>query len=404
MGKRALSLVCTALLGASVTSCFPELPDATLVDNLRVLAVQSDPANANFASFPPPVITVTALVVDPGDEDLSEATHTWSLDLPEDVDLSELEGLLPEGPYGTQLVVDLFGRTARDEEPSDFGLVEGVLPLRYRVETPGDHREAVKLVSFFLPDLGDDDDSGDDDGVFGPVGDDDDSAGDEDDSSEDDWGGFGDDDGSAGDDWGGFGDDDDSAGDDWGGFGDDDDASGDDWGDLGGDDEEEEEVGLAALINENPRILSIQIDGGTALTAEAGQLPGLDGPLYIGEVSEDGSTLTVVVDDDEDEEELDVQLYRTRGCPNLKPEEDDEGPWQGVGGGPPSADDDPCAVDDGGTWSGFSSDEDVDWTLRDFEWRPLPGESSVGTRLFLVLRDERGGQSWQELRPEVAPD
>ena len=66
---------------------------------------------------------------------------------------------------------------------------------------------------------------------------------------------------------------------------------------------------------------------------------------------------------------------------------------------------DPCGENGDSSGFGFGSDDDddVDWSRREFAWRPLPGESSEGARLFVVLRDEEGGQSWQELRPEPAP-
>ena len=151
------------------TSCFPELPDRTLVTNLRVLAINVDPATASLATWPPPVITVTALTVHPTD-DLDDATHTWSLDLPEGEDWEALQALLPEGPYGDSVEIDL--GVFFEQRDTQIEFIQAVLPLTYLAETDDDHREAVKLVYFLMPDFsGDDDDS---------AGDDDDSAAPED--------------------------------------------------------------------------------------------------------------------------------------------------------------------------------------------------------------------------------
>jgi hypothetical protein len=165
---RRLLIAVLLLLGTA--SCFPELPDRTLVTNLRVLAINVDPATASLATWPPPVITVTALTVHPTDEDLDDATHTWSLDLPEGEDWDALRALLPEGPHGDSVEIDLGVFFEQRDEQIEF--IQAVLPLNYLVETDDDHREAVKLVSFLMPDFsGDDDDS---------AGDDDDSAAPED--------------------------------------------------------------------------------------------------------------------------------------------------------------------------------------------------------------------------------
>ena len=395
--RTALHIPAVLLAASCLGSCFPELPDATLVDNLRVLAVQSDPATANLLAFPPPLVTVTALVVDPDDPELSDATHTWSLELPEGVDSEGLEGLqrlLPTEPHGTTLVLDFSVGFARDDEDLLPELTEGILPLRYEVETPRDNRAAVKLVRFLLPDLGDDDDS---------AGDDDDSAGDDDDSASsarsDDDDSAGDDDDSAGDDDDSAGDDDDSAGDDDDSFpwGDDDDGF--PWGDDDDSALPENPWGAVPEINQNPEIVSIRI-GEQSFPAEGTQLPGVNAALLIGDVPEAGVTLSVEVADDTDLAALNVELFRTAGCPNLKPEESDNGRRPGIGS-PGAANDDPCGGEESGGFSfGGGGDEDADLSIREFAWRPLPGESSAGARLFVILRDESGGQTWQELRPE----
>ena len=391
MTTRTSLRISAVLLAASyLVSCFPELPDETLVDNLRVLAIQADPATANLLAFPPALVTVTALVVDPDDPDLSDATHTWSLELPEGVDSESLEGLqrlLPAEPHGTSLVLDFSVGFARDDDDVLPELVEGILPLRYEVVTPRDNRAAVKLVRFLLPDLGDDDDSAgdDDDSASSARSDDDDSAGDDDDSA-------GDDDDSAGDDDDSAGDDDDSAGDD-------DDSEGFPWGDDDDSAFPENPWGSVPEFNQNPEIISIRI-GEQSFPAEGTQLPGLNAALLIGDVPEAGVTLSIEVSDDTDLAALNVELFRTAGCPNLKPEESDNGRRPGAGN-PGSANDDPCSGEESGGFSfGGGSDEDEDFSMREFAWRPLPGESSAGTRLFVVLRDKSGGQTWQELRPE----
>ena len=363
--RLALRLSAVLLAGTSVVSCFPELPDSTLVDNLRVLAIQSDPATTNLSSFPLPSVTVTALVVDPEAPELGDATHTWSLELPEEADsgsIDDLQRLLPTGPHGPTLVLDFASGLARDGEETLPELTEGILPLRYEVETPRNQRAAVKLVHFLIPDLGDDDDS---------AGDDDDLSGD-DDSSSFPWG-----------------DDDDSSSFPWG---DDDDSSS-----LVGSSDPEE------AFNRNPEIVSIDI-GDQSFPAEGAQLPGINAALLIGTVGEAGVSLSIKVADDTDLETLDVTLFRTAGCPSLKPEDSGGGGWLGgsAGGNAGASGDAVCEEEDSGFGFGFGGrdDEDGDPSTREVAWRPLPGESSAGARLFVVLRDEGGGQTWQELRPE----
>ena len=162
-------LITILLLLLGTASCFPELPDRTLVTNLRVLAINVDPATASLATWPPPVITVTALTVHPTDEELDDATHTWSLDLPEGEDWEALRALLPEGPHGHSVEIDL--GVFFEQRDTQIEFIQAVLPLNYLVENDGDHREAVKLVYFLMPDFsGDDDDSaGDDDDSAAPV-------------------------------------------------------------------------------------------------------------------------------------------------------------------------------------------------------------------------------------------
>ena len=74
---RALS----AVLVCALSGCFPQLPDPLVVDDLRVLAIQADPAVATLTTFPPPAVTVRALVVDPDDPDGTDIEHQWALEL-----------------------------------------------------------------------------------------------------------------------------------------------------------------------------------------------------------------------------------------------------------------------------------------------------------------------------------
>lgn len=332
MPRRTSPAVALLLLLPLLAACFPELPDQTLVDNLRVLGIRSDPAVADLTVFPPTtLVTVSALVVDGSRPDLADVEHTWSLDLPEDTEgLEELEGLLPEGPYGTSITVDLealFGGPGGARDELD-GRVGGILPLRYRAVTSDDDRDAVKLVTFLLP--------------APPEGDDDDSA------------------------------------------------------------EPEEPVELEPP-NTNPVIVSLAVGDGDAV-----EVPGPDEVMYIGPIDEDGAELTFIVEDDGIQDSLRVTLFRTAGCANLPPEEDDEG--GGRFGGPPSLptpgeETDPCEDDSFGGYGGGrggSGGDDVT-SERVFAWRPTPGETSAGARLFLVGMDAEGGQVWQEVRPEAAP-
>ncbi len=151
------------LVAWSGLQCFPDLPDEGLIDNLRVLAVQADPATAVLDTWPAPTITVTALVVEPDDEDLSGAAHGWSLALDEDMEGNEvLQAMVPDPPHGTSVVIDPGAAMSRSGE-----FFAAMLPLQYVVTTADDSREAMKLVSFFVPDW----EAGDDDSAA-PTGDD----------------------------------------------------------------------------------------------------------------------------------------------------------------------------------------------------------------------------------------
>jgi hypothetical protein len=345
-----ISLLLLLALGAS--SCFPTLPDRLLVDNLRVLAVNVDPPTANLMDWPTPVITVTALTVEPGNEELEGLTHRWRFDLPEGEEWDAMQELLPEEPHGPQITIELAKLFEQPEARGESGdgaredaveWIQGVLPLNYLVESEDDHRETVKLVTFLMPDLS--------------PGDDDDSAGDDDDDS----------------------------------------AATDD------DDDDAAPPTLEDLTNLMPAFVSISV-GETTWTAD--ELPGPDAPLYIGPIDGAGAIIDVGVDDDDPLDELGVSLYRTAGCDNLPPEEyelgsDAEGTGFGGGRGGIFQSDDPCGDDNYRTPRG--NDDDPDWSVQGRTWRPLDGETSADVRLWIVLHDQHGAQTWQELRPQDAP-
>ncbi|HCP44806.1 MAG TPA: hypothetical protein DIU15_02070, partial [Deltaproteobacteria bacterium] len=144
----------------ALTSCFPQLPDPLVVDDLRVLAVQVDPATALLATSPLPTVTVRALTVDPDDPQGEGIEHSWALELgDEDFEGREqLEALVPDDAVGPTLEVDFGAVAARDE----VQWLLGSLPLSYVASNETLRRETIKIVDFLTPDfdgLGDDDDS-----------------------------------------------------------------------------------------------------------------------------------------------------------------------------------------------------------------------------------------------------
>ncbi len=346
MSSNRLEGALAATLLICATSCFPTLPNEYEITNLRVLAVQASPANLLLNQWPIPPITMNALVVDPDDPDLENVEHTWELDVPDDFEgAEELEALLPDGPYGTSLAIDLsvlFG--ARDTT-----WTQGLLPFRYTAKNDSLTREAIKFAYFLVPeiDLGDDDDSA--------PGDDDDSA---------------------------PGDDDDSA------PGDDDDAG----------PPAPAEPELPPEYNENPRLLTLTV-GDAVFSLDAGTLPGTGGPLYVGEVdAEEGLRFEIEVLDDKSPNDVSAEVYWTHGTPGL-PSNDPLSELRG--------DDDD---DDDGGGGGFGGDSaSLNTTFlgpdREFGWTPPDEAPSNGpVRLFLILVDDDGGVSWQEIRPEDAPN
>ncbi len=334
--RLALPLLLAAALGLQ---CFPQLPDPGLVDNLRVLAVRADPAVAVLDTYPLPTITVTALVVDPADEALSGVTHAWTLDIPDDVEgVEQLRALVPDPPHGPSIEIvlnALFGgaggqtAVAADDTPE---YLTGLLPLRYRAETADDGREAVKLVSFLIPDY-----SG---------GDDDDATGDDDDSA----------------------------------------AA------TRALDPENPPAGY----NENPVLASITINGGVFSAAD-GLLPGTSEPLILGPVDPAvGLRLDLEITDDKDPDDVDADLFWTTGCPGLPPDLSMIPPNQHPKAGE-------CADDDSFGFGGSAALDESDGDAfgetspaRSFGWYPPAADQAA--RLFLILWDDEGGQTWQEIR------
>ncbi|MCP4870523.1 MAG: hypothetical protein GY898_17610 [Proteobacteria bacterium] len=311
----------------ATTGCFPDLPDPSVVTNLRVLAIQADPAVALFNPFEPPVITVRALVVHPTNEDLTDVTHEWGFDFgDEDFEGKEaLEALIPEGPYGTSIAIDL----APLFEQREGGWLPLLLPVTYSTADDELTRDAVKLVSFLLPDP-----------EFGQ-GDDDDSA---------------------------------------------------------AEPEEPLEPTETQAYNENPTIVAIS-RGDERWTAED---LSTETALDVGEATTpDGLEWTVEYFDDEPNDDLDVEIYWNSGSAGLPPEpvDDDGFSFGGPGGGGP-----------GSRFGGGAEEEDPD--LGDgellieegdgsmtFGWTPSGWDEAPTPRLWIVLRDAQGGQTWQEIRP-----
>ena len=298
-------------------SCFPELPDAGHITNLRILGVRSEPAMAALDTFPLPTIQVSALVVDPLDPELDAATHSWELELGDGEGAEALAAMVPEGPYGPWVVIDPNRGFARDTQ-----LVEGLLPLTYRVETADDHREAVKLLRFLTPAI--------------TAGDDDDTA-----------------------------------------------AAG-------------EEI----VSNSNPRIMEVRANG--ELLGGPASILSPKRPLWLGDATHgDGVVLTVDVTDDGDVDDLSYDLYWTAGCPGLPPESGLALPGmaaQKERGTSQRQDSEGCPeTGAGGFGSSFGYGQDDDGARR-FAWTPPEELPEQPVRLFLVVRDGDGGQTWQELR------
>ena len=332
---RALLLLCALLTG----SCFPQLPDPLVLDELRTLAVQVSPASALLSSYPLPTVTVIALTVDPDEPEGLETTHSWAVELgDEDFDgRDRLESLVPQGSTGPVLELDFSSSFAREET----NWVLGRLPLKYVADNGQLVRETIKIVNFLSPELqaaGDDDDSsaggppfGDDDDSSAPVGFPDPGAGDV------------------------------------------------------------PTVELPEDWNANPTITLIERVGGETWSIEQETLPGPTAPLYVGEVSPDvGLHLRIELVDDQPTSLLSVEMFRTTGLaglpdPEASSEEESQDSTANFGnGGSPVLDD--------------------ELIPREFGWTPFQTPNNRVVRLFLIVRDREGGQTWQELRPLKAPD
>ena len=323
---RALS----AVLVCALSGCFPQLPDPLVVDDLRVLAIQADPAVATLTTFPPPAVTVRALVVDPDDPDGTDIEHQWALELgDEDFDgRDRLEALLPEGPYDDRLTVDF---AALFEERSEVEWSFTQLPLGYDATLGDLKRESVKLVPFLVPqiEVPDSPEPGGKpvtvpafpQGPPGPT-------------------------------------------------------------------EPTEPPELPEEWNANPVLTELRRVGGETWTLEDGTLPGPDAPLYVGPVTaEEGLHFFIEVADNTSTSRLSVELFRTTGRPGLPDPEEEEPDRENL-------------ANFGNLGSPVLDDE---LEPREFGWTPWSDGDEREARLFLVLRDASGGQSWQEIRPEDAP-
>jgi len=321
--------VLIALVACALSGCFPQLPDPLVIDNLRVLAIQADPAVAAITGFPPPAVTIRALVVDPDDREGVDIEHRWQLELgDEDFEgRDRLEALLPEGPYDDELVVDFAALFAERE---DVTWSFSQLPLGYHATLDELKREAIKLVPFLIPEIPvPDPGEGSGDPVTEPL------------------------------------------------------PSG-----PPSPPGPTEPLELPEEWNQNPILTELRRVDGEIWTLAEGTLPGPGVPLYVGTVTaEEGLHFFIEVADDTSTSRLSVELFRTTGRPGLPDPEEEE----------PDRDN---LANFGNLGSPVLDDE---LEPREFGWTPWSDGDEREARLFLVLRDSRGGQSWQELRPGEAP-
>lgn len=343
----------------ALSGCFPTQPAEGALKNLRVVAMRQEPAVAMLDRFPLDPVTLRALVVDPLDEELTEAAHVWSLDLPEDFEGAEaLEGLVPDGPHETSVDLDFSGllsmggeagaREELDSEtflPTEYGA--GLLPMTFVTENESRTREAVKFVRFLFPDL-----TSMPPPATGPVG----------------------------------------------------------WRPV---DVYNEALAALPVVpegwNANPVISKLTVDTDRLVFEEP---VGPGGVLDLGSVEPGaGVRIDVEVLDDKDLTETDVDLYWTHGTPGLPvdPEDPDAGGGGGFGGGgaPDAgpvepAEGEPEAQDGQGFGGGSGGLDEAFQPDRAFGWT-APGLVRQGPmRLFVVVRDAEGGATWQELRLTLA--
>jgi len=354
------SLLTLSMLGAALLAgCFPTFPNENAIINLRTIAIQQEPAVLVLDGQSLPSVTLTALNVDPLDEDQSGVTHTWTLDLGEDFEGAELlEELVPEGPYTNQLQLDfgalLGGGGARDSvEPPEFLPTEhnaGLLPLTYFAENDDKKREALKFVNFLVPDF--------EALPTFPTGP----------------------------------------------------------GTRPYDDYFAQLEAFAEVTpegwNANPEFTKITVNDGVQIFEDDG-ITGIDGFIDLGVIEAGGGVrFDVELTDDKEPDETDVDFYWTHGEPGLPvvADDDDDGFGGGFGGGG-LQDDGPTCYEPtdgepeaqqgegfGGGGAGLSEQFEPD---RAFGWTAPCSVLTGPVRLFLIARDGDGGVAWQEVRLTV---
>lgn len=141
---------CCALLCGLCAGCGSSSYNPWLLEELTAFAIQTDPATTLLGPLPQPPITVTAMAVDPGDPDLSGATHSWWWDMDDDVEGAELlTSMIPAAPHGLSVELDPTALALYWAAPQET--ITTSLPLHYRVETPTASFDAVKLVTLIAP-------------------------------------------------------------------------------------------------------------------------------------------------------------------------------------------------------------------------------------------------------------
>ncbi|HCP44807.1 MAG TPA: hypothetical protein DIU15_02075, partial [Deltaproteobacteria bacterium] len=142
--------------------------------------------------------------------------------------------------------------------------------------------------------------------------------------------------------------------------------------------------------NANPRLTLVERVGGDRWSVAEGTLTGPLRPIYVGDVSADtGLHLRIEVEDDQPTTLLTLEFYRTTGRPGLPDPEEEEG------------EEDRDNAENFG--SGDTPVLDDELTPREFGWTPFRGAVDREARLFLVVRDREGGQTWQEILPHDPP-
>ena len=349
---RLALLAAATLLGAG---CFPTFPDEGALKNLRIVAMQQDPAVLLLDGTQLPRVTVRSLTVDPVDQDLEATTHTWTLDLPDDFEGAEfLEELVPDGPYSEEVALDfgaLLAGGARDEDsgardsieppqflPTDY--TAGLLPLTYTAENDELVREGLKFVDFLVPDFENLPTPSFDPPWYRPSVEYAEALA------------------------------------------------------------ERAAEGPPEGWNANPNFTKIIVNQGEQ-EFEAFEVPGLDEALDIGTIAPgEGLRIDVEIEDDKEADSTDVDFYWTHGTPGL-PVEADEGPG-GFGGGDSTSGAEPAEgepeAQDGEGFGGGAGLSEAFEPDRAFGWTAPALVRQGPIRLFVVARDGEGGVAWQELR------